>query len=156
MLPPEDDIDRIMHVMECAFPPDYGEGWNRRQLTDSLLLAGTYYGLIFASGSPCPETETDVAGFFLSRGLFDEEELLLFAIAPNFRRRGLGHRLLASFIEQARERGVRRLFLEMRKNNPAAFLYASHGFQPIGIRPRYYRTPGGERIDAISQELVLT
>lgn len=152
---PSDDIDRIMHVMERAFPPDFGEAWNRRQLSDSLLLAGTRYGLVTAKGSVEPQEHDEVAGFFLSRGLLDEEELLLFAIDPDYRRRGLGHRLLTLFIEQARERGVHRLFLEMRKNNPAAYLYERHGFQPIGIRPRYYRTPGGDRIDAISQELVL-
>jgi len=155
MFSPADDVDRIMLVMERAFPADYGEAWNRRQLSDSMLLAGTRYGLISTDGSIPPEPHDEIAGFFLSRGLLDEEELLLFAIAPDFRRRGLGHRLLASFIDQARERGVHRVFLEMRKNNPAAYLYASHGFKPIGIRPRYYRTPGGDRIDAISQELVL-
>jgi ribosomal-protein-alanine N-acetyltransferase len=39
----------------------------------------------------------------------------------------------------------------MRRNNPAGVLYAAHGFQPIGIRPRYYRALNGDRIDAITQ-----
>jgi len=155
MLPPLDDVDRIMDIMAVAFPAEYGEAWNRRQVSDALLLAGTHRGLISADGSSQPGPHEAAAGFYLSRGLFDEEELLLFAIAPSWRRRGLGHKLLAQFVENARQRGKKRLFLEMRRNNPAGILYAAHGFRPIGIRPRYYRTSNGDRIDAITQELVI-
>jgi [ribosomal protein S18]-alanine N-acetyltransferase len=155
MLPPLDDVDRIMEVMEVAFPPEFGEAWNRRQVADALLLAGTHHALIAPDGKPVPEPHEATGGFCLSRGLFDEEELLLFAVAPAFRRQGLGHQLLSRFIESCRERGKKRLFLEMRRNNPAGFLYAAHGFQPIGIRPRYYRASNGDRIDAITQELVI-
>lgn len=155
MLPPLDDVDRIMAVMETAFPPEFGEAWNRRQVSDALLLAGTHHGLIAPDGRTTLEEGDKAAGFFLSRGLFDEEELLLFAIAPTWRRRGLGHLLLMRFIEDARQRGKKRLLLEMRRNNPAGILYAAHGFRPIGIRPRYYRALNGERIDAITQELVM-
>lgn len=153
MIAPLDDIDRIMGVMEKAFPPEYGEAWNRRQVADSLLLSGTHYGLITPSGGTVFEAGEEAAGFFLTRGLLDEEELLLFAIHPEHRRKGLGHRLLARFIAEAKARGARRLFLEMRSGNPASHLYTAHGFTAIGLRPRYYRTPNGERIDAISQEL---
>jgi ribosomal-protein-alanine N-acetyltransferase len=155
MQPLLDDVDRIMAVMDQAFPPEFGEAWNRRQVSDALLLHGTYYGLIAPDGDCRPSPDEQTAGFFLSRGLFDEEELLLFAIAPQWRRRGLGHMLLTQFIESARLRGKKRLFLEMRLNNPAGILYAAHGFRPIGIRPRYYRGGNGERIDAVTQELNL-
>jgi ribosomal-protein-alanine N-acetyltransferase len=152
---PSDDIDRIMEVMVRAFPPEYGEAWNRRQISDSLILAGTRYSLIMADGSFAPDSTEPVAGFALIRGLFDEEELLLFAIAPEFRRQGLGHALLLQVIAQARARGVVRIFLEMRRDNPAGHLYAAHGFRTVGIRPRYYRTASGERLDALSQELII-
>ncbi|WP_068073650.1 GNAT family N-acetyltransferase [Novosphingobium lentum] len=151
----QDDIDRIMHVMTDAFDPAFGEAWNRRQIGDALILPATHYGLIFGDGSIGADDADDVAGFFLSRAVLDEEELLLFAIAPPFRHRGLGHRLLDHFIAQARDRGMQRLFLEMRKDNPAGQLYYRHGFRPVGIRPAYYRTPSGIRLDAVSQELVL-
>ncbi len=141
--------------MAQAFPPEFGEAWNRRQVSDALLLAGTHYALITPGGIVGPGPHDDVAGFSLSRGLFDEEELLLFAIAPSWRRRGLGHALLALFIDDCRQRGKKRLFLEMRRNNSAGILYAAHGFRPIGIRPRYYRMSNGDRVDAITQELVI-
>ncbi|MCW1382627.1 GNAT family N-acetyltransferase [Novosphingobium sp. KCTC 2891] len=155
MTGPEDDLDRIMHVMELAFAPEYGEAWTRRQVSDALLLPNTRYGLISSNGDAIVSDADQTAGFFLSRSILDEEELLLFAIAPSFRRRGLGHTLLTRFIEQARSHGMTRLFLEMRSENPAGILYASHGFRQVGVRPGYYRTTDGLRIDAVSQALDL-
>jgi [ribosomal protein S18]-alanine N-acetyltransferase len=152
---PLDDLDRIMGVMAAAFPPEYGEAWNRRQVSDSLILPGTQYCLITPDGSFAPEGHEAVAGFTLSRALLDEEELLLFAIAPEFRRNGLGSALLTHVIGSARARGVCRLFLEMRRDNPAGSLYAAHGFRTVGVRLRYYRTKSGERLDALSQELLI-
>ncbi len=150
-----DDIDRIMSVMECAFPPEYGEAWNRRQVSDALVVGNCRYGLIGPDGNHNLQPGTVTAGFFLGRSILDEEELLLFAIAPQYRRQGLANQLLTRFIEQSRAHGMARIFLEMRRDNPAGSLYAAHGFREIGVRPAYYRTSAGNRIDAISQELVL-
>lgn len=150
---PLGDIDHIMSVMERAFPPEFGEAWNRRQVIDALLVGNCRYGLIGADGTDEIPTGQNAAGLFMSRAILDEEELLLFAIAPEHRRKGLGHLLLVRFLETARQAGMSRVFLEMRKGNPAAFLYAAHGFAQIGTRPSYYRRPDGSRIDAISQEL---
>lgn len=152
----DDDIDRIMEVMAGAFAPEFGEAWNRRQVSDSLLLAGTAYCLIGTKGSFDPKVIEPVAGFALTRAMFDEEELLLFAVLPQYRGKGLGAALLAEVIARARSRGIRRLFLEMRRNNPAGKLYAGFGFRTIGIRPGYYRTASGKRLDALSQELYIT
>ena len=144
----KDDLDRIMAVMGAAFGPAHGEGGTPRQGGD-LLLGRSYYRLIGAAGQ-VPEPGEDAAGFSLSRHGFGEEELLLFAIAPEHRRKGLGKALLANFSEDARARGADRLLLEMRRGNPAEFLYRQFGFAQIGLRPDYYRTPDGKRIDAIT------
>lgn len=155
MIAPPDDIDRIMSVMECAFPPEYGEAWNRRQVSDALIVGNCRYGLIAPDGSDRLEGDSETAGFFMGKSILDEEELLLFAVAPKYRFQGLGHLLLRRFIEDARSADMARIFLEMRRDNPAGFLYAAHGFREIGVRPGYYRTPCGQRIDALSQELIL-
>lgn len=146
---PIDDIDRIMAVMEVAFDPAYGEAWNRRQVEDALILGNCHAALIDEHGQAPPEG-CRAMGFSLSRHGYQEEELLLFAIDPAARRRGLGGLLLQRFIAEAQARGANRLFLEMREGNPAGELYRRHGFAPVGRRPRYYRTPDGTRLDAIT------
>lgn len=147
-----DDLDRIMAVMACAFDPEYGEAWTRRQVEDSLLLGNCHYLLADPAGmaldSAAPSDRT--AGFALTRFNFDEEELLLFAVVPQLRSRGIGDQILTRFIAEARRRGARRLLLEMRRGNPAESLYRKHGFLPVGVRKEYYRTRSGPRLDAIT------
>lgn len=144
-----EDIDRIMAVMATAFDPQFGEAWSRRQIEDALVLGNCHYGLIGARGLDSVPGDNAV-GFWLSRLGFDEEELLLFAVDPGFRRKGLGLLLLADLARAATLRGARRLLLEMRQGNPAETLYYTFGFKPIGRRPNYYRLASGDRIDAIT------
>ena len=144
-----DDIDRIMAIMATAFDPAFGEAWSRRQLEDSLILGNCHYGLVGAAGDE-PAAGEAAAGFFLSRMGVEEEELLLLAVAPQYRRNGFATRLLGSFAAAARARGAVRLLLEMRQGNPAEALYLREGFLPIGRRPNYYRTAAGIRLDAIT------
>lgn len=149
MIPAVDDLDRIMAVMAAAFAPEYGEAWTRRQVEDALLIGGCHYRLVAMDGDE-PAPGEAATGFFLSRTGFEEEELLLIAVAPEARGRGLGRRLLERFMADARSRGAQRLLLEMRRGNPAERLYRASGFAQIGERPGYYRTPGGERLDALT------
>lgn len=147
----QDDIDRIMEVMTAAFDPAFGEAWTRRQVLDALTLGNCHFHVLDFDGEAAGDG-TPAAGFYMSRNAFDEEELLLLAVSPQARRRGIGARLLKLFAENAQTRGVTRLVLEMRDGNPAEFLYLGAGFEPIGRRPKYYRGPGGIRIDAITFE----
>ncbi len=151
---PMDDVDRIMAVMERAFPPQYGEAWNRRQLTDALSFGRCHYILTDSNGAPPAEGEPAL-GFTLSRTGFEEEELLLIAVAPEARRTGLGMTMLRTLVDAARARGARQLLLEMRRGNPAEALYRRLGFVPIGERPHYYKTADGNRVDAITFALGL-
>jgi ribosomal-protein-alanine N-acetyltransferase len=144
-----DDIDRLMAIMSAGFDPFWGEAWSRRQVEDALRLGNTHYFLISPGGKMLVDDDM-AAGFSLSRTGFEEEELLLLAVMPEYRNRGLGRSLLNSLKSAARERGAQRLLLEMRKGNPAESLYRDFGFRMIGERPDYYRTSDGQRIDAIT------
>ncbi len=149
MIAPDDDIDRIMAIMAAAFAPEYGEAWSRRQVEDALLVGNCHYGLVTSGGGE-PDPGEAAAGFYLSRHGVEEEELLLLAVDPGHRRRGLGLRLLERFSTSAKTRGAQRLLLEMRRDNPAAALYLNFGFLPIGERRNYYRTPNGMQMDAVT------
>ena len=111
-----DDLDQIMAVLEAAFDPAFGEAWTRRQVSDSLLMPNTHYLLTGVDGRP-PGEDEPAAGFALSRSAADEEELLLIAVHPDHRGRGIGGALLEALAAAARKRGTTRLFLEMRDGN---------------------------------------
>ncbi|QDH36153.1 GNAT family N-acetyltransferase [Porphyrobacter sp. YT40] len=141
-----------MAVMEAAFDPAYGEAWNRRQVADALAMPNTHALVVDAEGEVIPDGTVTAApaGFVLTRHVLDEEELLLIAVTPGARLRGVGTALIAHLFDVARTRGITRIFLEMRRGNPAIQLYSKFGFEPIGERRNYYRMANGERIDAIT------
>lgn len=144
-----DDLDRIMEIMEAAFDPAWGEAWTRRQVSDSLAFVHTRYILVGADGAPSTGSEP-TAGFAMTRAAPGEEELLLVAVLPEYRGRGLGEALIRQVIVDARLRRAERVFLETRHNNPAITLYRKIGFEQIGVRKDYYNPSGGEKLDAIT------
>lgn len=80
-----------------------------------------------------------LAGFLVGRTLAScEHELLDLAVAPNFRRQGIGRALVRAWLDRARGEA----FLEVRPSNHTARLfYKSLGFEEVGSRPDYYRDP---------------
>lgn len=155
MTPCPRNISQIMAVMEAAFDPAFGEAWNRRQVTDALAMPTTHARLVGFDGKPLSGAmakgeHEEAAGFVLTRHAADEEELLLIAVRPDCRRKGIGLALIDQLFKDARKRGVSRIFLEMREGNPAIHLYQKVGFEPIGHRPNYYRLTDGNRVDAIT------
>ena len=136
-------------VMDAAFDPAWGEAWNRSQVADSLAFSNTHYRL-FGQNLGDLDPGDPAAGFTLVRAAPGEEELLLIAVAPEWRGRGLGEAMLHRAAADARGRHAERMYLEMRENNPAQRLYRRFGFAPIGRRKFYYRAADGTKIDAIT------
>ena len=138
----------VMELMEVGFPPDWGERWSVTQL--ATLLAGDPASWIATDDADPPNA------FALARTVADEAELMLLAVRPGARRRGLARRLVAAVAEQARDRGARRLFAEVRDGNDALQLYTALGFLIVGRRPRYYRARDGQAYDALTVQLLLS
>lgn len=136
------DLRAVMGVMEAAFEPTYGEAWTASQCAGLLPLPGVW--LTVANEG------ADVAGFSLSRAVADEAELLLLAVHPAARRRGIGKSLLHQFFAAAEARGANRLHLEVRDGNDAINLYLSCGFTVAGRRKAYYTGRDGRVYDALS------
>ena len=148
-----DPVDAIMAVMHEAFDPAYGEAWTRAQVSDALILPSTHYRL--ALGQDDRTGRLDAQGFTLSRLCAEEEELLLIAVRPQFRGRGIGTQLLQAFCADAKRRGARNLFLEMREGNHAEILYRAVGFTRVGRRKDYYRHTKTGPLDALTFKLSL-
>lgn len=142
------DIDAMLTIMTQAFDPRYGEAWSAAQLGGSLAQIDSWARLVrdgAADGQGAP------LGFSLCRRIVDESELLLVAVVPYARRRGIGAALLETARRDARLRGSRTMFLEMRDGNASAsLLYRAQGFVEIGRRRDYYRGIGGNRHDAVT------
>lgn len=132
--------DRAAALHEAAFP---GGGWSAQGIDDLATAAG---GFLLV--------EED--GFALGRAVAGEAELLMLAVHPDARRRGVGRRLLAAFAAEAAARGASELHLEVGETNAAArALYAAEGWSESGRRRGYYRDRLGNREDAILMRRML-
>jgi ribosomal-protein-alanine N-acetyltransferase len=127
-------------LMTAAFDPRYGEAWTRSQCLGVLAMPGVVLTLASYDDEP--------AGFAMVRAVADEAELLLLAVAPNHRHRGVGGTLLRSVVAEAQGRGVVTMHLEVRANNDAVRLYTANGFAKVGERRGYYRGADGRHHDA--------
>lgn len=145
----DETVDRIMGVMEVAFEPAFGEAWNRRQVMDALSMPNTHCLLAGPDGRE-PGLRETIAGFTMSRGVLDEEELLLIAVRPQMRGQGIGAVLMARFVNAAKSRGATKFYLEMRDGNPAIHLYGRFGFEQVGRRRNYYISGNAGPFDAIT------
>lgn len=142
------DLDEVDALMIAAFDAEYGEAWTRAQLDAVLAMPGVWLTLA--------RQRRRVVGFSLHRIILDEAELLLLAIAPDMRRRGIARGLIERGCAEARATGARRLHLEVREGNPATALYHSTGFAAAGRRREYYRGAGGRISDALTLSRDLT
>ena len=81
-------------------------------------------------------------GFLVAREAVGEWELENIAVRSQERGRGLGSRLLGEFMDLARRRNGRAVFLEVRESNLAArALYQQWAFAETGRRKSYYQNP---------------
>ena len=72
--------------------------------------------------------------------ILDEGHITNLAVAPAYRRRGIGRALLQYLVEASKMLRIRYLTLEVRRSNLSAqLLYEELGFVRTGVRPRYYQ-----------------
>ena len=77
----------------------------------------------------------------------DEIHLLNVAVHPDRRRHGFARRLMDHLMAFATAHECRFVTLEVRRSNAAAIgLYRRYGFEPVGLRPKYYAEDGEDAI----------
>ncbi|MCD8536263.1 MAG: tRNA (adenosine(37)-N6)-threonylcarbamoyltransferase complex dimerization subunit type 1 TsaB [Burkholderiaceae bacterium] len=131
------DINDVVELerQSQAFP------WSRRNFEDAL--AARYSAWVL-------HLNDTLAGFCVAMPTPDDVHLLVIAVAPDYRRKGLATQLLAQVEQLARDHGVSRVLLEVRPSNTRALaFYAKQGFVEIGKRRGYYPAGKGEREDAL-------
>lgn len=77
----------------------------------------------------------------------DEAHVTTLAVEAGLRRRGVATRVVRTLLRAAAERGAVAATLEVRASNDGArALYRRLGFEPEGVRPRYYRDTGEDAV----------
>lgn len=142
------DLALLETIMAEAFDPRFGEAWTRGQCLGILAMPGVWLTIAMV--------DREAAGFALSRGVADEAELLLLAVRPARRRRGVGTALLRAMLAHAQATGVAHVHLEVREGNEAVKLYQTTGFAKVGERRNYYRGASGQTFNALTYRRDIT
>jgi len=133
------DAARIAAISRDYIEMGLGWGWTPARVARSIRDRAT--NVVIA------EYGADLAGFGIMQYLDDDAHLLLFAVRPEYRLRGIGSQLLAWLESTAATAGIELIFLEARASNAAArAFYAARGYRELVLLPRYYRSEDAVRI----------
>lgn len=124
------DVSAVLAIEESSYSVPWSEATFRGLLRrrDAELVVAEAGGVLI--------------GFAAAWFVVDQAELGNVAVAEDWRRRGVGARLVEMVLARAIERGMREVFLEVRPSNATAKrLYERFGFREVGRRRNYYSDP---------------
>ena len=125
-----DHITQIAQIEKICFSAPWSENLISSELGNRLS-----FWLVAMDGDT-------VAGYVGSQSVLDEADMMNVAVHPDYRRQGIGEKLVLALCDALREKGIRGVMLEVRQSNaPAITLYEKLGFVHVGMRPNYYRLP---------------
>jgi ribosomal-protein-alanine N-acetyltransferase len=125
------DAARIGEMSRAYIEQGLGWSWDSRRVAHSIAQRDTNVA-VAAMGK-------EVAGFGIMRYHDNDAHLMLFAVRPSYRRKGVGSALLAWLEAIAVTAGVELIWLEARSTNAEALaFYRASGYRVLDTMRRYY------------------
>lgn len=128
------DIEAVLAIEQKSFSMPWTDAMFRSELQNERTSR-----MLVARVAP---DDGLIVGYVGYRIVLDEMHVILIAVAPAWRQRGIARQMICQAMDQARATGCTRATLEVRvSNTPAQQLYYSLRFAPVGTRPKYYIRP---------------
>lgn len=119
--------------------------WDHAAFVSELQTSWSRVSVL--EGAPQPGESASIFGFMVVWWIADEAQLLNIAVSHGHRRQGHAAFMLQALEHQARNAGLSRIVLEVRRDNGAARqLYTRRGFKEVGVRPNYYPDTGEDAV----------
>ncbi|MBR5261777.1 MAG: ribosomal protein S18-alanine N-acetyltransferase [Oscillospiraceae bacterium] len=125
--------EEMLDMLEEIEKECFSEPWNRDALRwqmsgNNIFLAAVQNG--------------EVMGYIGMMTVLDEGYIGNVAVTGKYRRMGVAKQLIRALEARCREMQMSFMTLEVRESNiPAISLYASFGFEEVGVRKNYYDKP---------------
>lgn len=124
------DLSEVYEIEQKTF----SDPWSKEDFQDSMKEENNKYLIA--------EVDGRIAGYCGYWGIAGEGYIYNVAVKQEYRRQRIGLFMLRYLIEQAKDRGITSLTLEVRKSNEAAIcLYERLGFKSAGVRKDFYTKP---------------
>ncbi|CRZ35450.1 ribosomal-protein-alanine N-acetyltransferase [Herbinix hemicellulosilytica] len=131
----ESDLEEVCTIEKETF----SEPWSKAAFIESLSGDNNHFFVVDIEGT--------IAGYCGYYEVAGEGYICNVAVRTNFRRQGIGYKMLKELIRHTQERGIYSLTLEVRKSNlPAINLYKKLGFVEAGLRKDFYTKPTEDAI----------
>ena len=135
----EHDLLEVVAIEESSNLSPWG--WDAYHL--ELQSTETSLMLVARISAGAIQVPRPIVGFIVA----DEIHINNVAVRPDVRGQGIGRRLLQAALSWGREQRARQAVLEVRSGNEAAQkLYRGCGFEVIGKRKRYYKSPSEDAL----------
>ncbi|MBD2871008.1 ribosomal protein S18-alanine N-acetyltransferase [Paenibacillus arenilitoris] len=122
------DIPAVIAIEQEAFTSPWSKEAFVNELTNNLFAR---YMVMELGG--------EIIGYGGMWVIMDEAHVTNIAVRSGYRGHGYGNSLLVELQRTAVFYGAAKMTLEVRVSNEVAqHLYRKHGFEPSGIRPKYY------------------
>jgi ribosomal-protein-alanine N-acetyltransferase len=124
-----DDIDQVLAIDEASFSLPWPARSFHFEVTNNP-----------ASRSWVAEIDGQVVGMLVAWMIVDEIHIATIATHNDFRRQGIGEKLLIHTLKSAKGEGAVTSFLEVRESNRfARQMYNKFGYVEVGRRRHYYK-----------------
>lgn len=135
------DLPEVMEIEKVSFPQPWPETYLKKlykERVQDFLVA---------------EVSRKVVGYILGYVKPDKSgSIKTLAVAPDYRRQGIGKKLVNFIIQKLKKKGIKEIFLHTRiKNRVASSFYKKLGFRTIKIIKRYFQN--GEDAYLMRKEL---
>lgn len=131
----EDNVHEVYNVEINSF----NTPWSLNSFKNELKNSAAKYFVALVDGK--------VAGYIGMWEISGQCDITNVAVLPEFRRMGVGKRLIEHLIEYCKIKDLSPIFLEVRQSNePAKSLYSGFGFKEVGTRKKYYADSGEDAI----------
>jgi len=131
-----DDVEQVVAIDKMSFSLPWPTSSFHFELTDN-------------PASRCWVAELDgrIAAMLVAWFIVDEIHIATIATHPDFRKQGIGKKLLLFTLQSAKDEGAVSSFLEVRESNDTALMmYRKFGYVESGRREGYYKDNGEDAI----------
>jgi ribosomal-protein-alanine N-acetyltransferase len=142
------DLEQVVAIDQVSFSLPWPARSFQFELTDNpasrcWVVEKRPAGLIESQNvkeETCGTVNYQIIAMIVGWLILDELHIATIATHPDFRKQGIGKKLLTYALKSARDEGATRSFLEVRESNKTAInMYTSFGFVEDGRRKEYYK-----------------
>ena len=126
----ESDIPEVARLEKEIFPDPWSEGAISETFEQEQTLLLVAY------------EDRKLIGYLILYFVLEEGEIARIAVIPEYRRQGVGARMLLELEDLCEDNGITKLLLDVRESNETAIsFYTSYGFVQDGVRRNFYSDP---------------